>query len=51
MNLNFGWFKQAFLGGVFTGELKDRDNGGPECASDMTFQYRLIVTLCIVNTH
>lgn len=47
MNEGVNWIYKAFLGGVFNKD--DRDNGGPECASYLTFEYRLIVTLCIVN--
>ena len=41
--------KDIFIGGVFTDEIEDIDNGGPECAASMTFQFRLTVTIICVS--
>jgi len=38
----------AFLKGVHTETFKDRDNGGPECAKYMTFEYRLFTSVIMV---
>jgi hypothetical protein len=43
--------RDAFVGGVYTDELQDPDNGGPECANYMTFEYRLTVTLICVRKY
>ena len=37
-----------FIGGVYTDTFQDTDNGGPECANYMSFEYRLTVTMIAV---
>lgn len=49
MNQISNKIKQIFIGGVFTGEENDRDNGGIECVEYMTFEFRLGITLTMVN--
>lgn len=41
--------KDIFIGGVFTDELQDRDNGGPECVRYMTLKFRLLVSVVMVR--
>jgi hypothetical protein len=43
------FIKSIFIGGVFDDEHLSRDNGGAECLAYMTFQFRLIVSLLMVN--
>ncbi len=38
----------VLIGGVYTDTLQDPDNGGPQCANYMTFEYRLTVTVIAV---
>ena len=40
--------KDIFIGGVFTEELREKDNGGPECVASITLKFRLTVSLVAV---
>jgi hypothetical protein len=37
------------IGGVYTDTFQDKDNGGPECAKEMSLAFRMTVNLIAVS--